>query len=107
MTFKRRPGMDVQAFRDYRRDVHVPILLGIPEMRLARRLVVSYPLMSSDGGEEPPFDAMIEIWFGSRDEMDELFQSENFQAKVNPDHANFVDLTTFQSVVTEELVDIE
>ena len=53
--------MDVQAFRDDRRDVHVPLLISIPEAHLMRRRVVSYPAVPMAGGEEPQFDAMVEI----------------------------------------------
>lgn len=31
ITFKRKQGMSVEAFRAYRRDVHAPLLFSIPE----------------------------------------------------------------------------
>ncbi|WP_236050234.1 EthD domain-containing protein [Hymenobacter negativus] len=31
ITLKRRVGMSQQEFKDYRRDVHEPLLLAIPE----------------------------------------------------------------------------
>ncbi|PYE82473.1 EthD domain-containing protein [Pseudoroseicyclus aestuarii] len=107
MTFKRRAGMDVQAFRDYRRDVHAPILLSIPEAELMRRLVVSYPAIPPAGAEEPRFDAMVEVWFDTAHDMIAMFQSDGFRTKVDPDHANFVDPTSFEQVVTEEIILVE
>ncbi|WP_116081858.1 EthD domain-containing protein [Tropicimonas sp. IMCC34011] len=107
MTFKRRRGMDVQAFRDYRRDVHTPILLSIPEAKLMRRLVVSYPAVTTAGAEEPRFDAMVEVWFDTEHDMITVFQSDGFRTKVDPDHANFVDPTSFEQFVTEEITLLE
>ena len=104
MTFKRRRGMDVQAFRDYRRDVHAPILLSIPEAQLMRRLVVSYPADPVAGGDEPRFDAMVEVWFDTEQDMAAMFQSDSFRDTVDPDHANFIDLTSVDQVVTEEVI---
>ena len=104
MTFRRRRGMDVQAFRDYRRDVHVPILLSIPEADLMRRLVVSYPAIPQAGGEEPRFDAMVEVCFDTEHDMTAMFQSEGFRTKVDPDHANFVDPTSVEQFVMEEAI---
>ena len=36
-----------------------------------------------------------------------MFQWDGFRAKVNPDHANFIDPTSVEQVVTEEVVFIE
>lgn len=104
--FKRRQGMGIQAFRDYRRDVHAPILFAIPEAKNIRRFVVSYPTESLPP-EEPRFDAIVEAWFDNRDDMNTLFQSDNFATRVDPDHVNFIDLTTVVRLVTEELIIIE
>jgi len=103
--FKRRQGMGIQEFRDYRRDVHVPVLLAIPEARKLRRLVVSYPLLAPDA-PEPTFDAVVEAWFDSLEEMDGLFASEAFRTRVDPDHVSFIDLSSVIWLVTEELVDV-
>ncbi|MDB4945836.1 MAG: ethyl tert-butyl ether degradation protein EthD [Labilithrix sp.] len=105
ISFKRRPGMSTQEFRDYRRDVHVPTLLAIPEATKLRRLVVSYPLLAPEA-PEPTFDAVVEAWFDSREEMDGLFASESFRTRVDPDHANFIDPSSVVWLVTEELVDV-
>ena len=107
MTFRRRRGMDVQAFRDYRRDVHAPVLMSIPEATLMRRLVVSYPANPMPGEAEPRFDALVEIWFDTEDDMSAMFQSDGFRTKVDPDHPNFIDPTSFEQVVTEEVVFVE
>ncbi|RRB13578.1 EthD domain-containing protein [Larkinella knui] len=105
-TLKRRAGMSQQAFEDYRRDVHVPLLLAIPEAQYMRRFVVSYPIPAPGFGE-PSYDAVVETWFDSLDDLKALFFSENFQTKVEPDHSNFLDMTQGGILVSEELVLIE
>ena len=106
LGLKRRQGMGVQEFRDYRQRVHVPLLLGIPEAKKLRRLSVAYPVRTPDA-PEPAYDAVVEAWFENREEMNGFFASEAFRTRVNPDHANFMELSSVLWLVTEELVDRE
>lgn len=106
IMFKKRSGMSQKAFQAYRRDVHAPLLLGIPEARLIRRFVVSYPV-AAPGYPEPAFDAVVQAWFDSVDDMQGLFTSTNFIEKVDPDHDNFIDMTSVVRLVTEEIVVVE
>ena len=105
LGFKRRQGMSVQAFRAYRQDVHAPILFAIPEAQKIRRFVISYPLETQ--ASEPPFDAVVEAWFDNVEEMDGLFLSDNFREKVDPDHVNFIDLSSVVRMVSKELVVVD
>lgn len=106
LGFKRRQGMGVQEFRDYRRDVHAPLLFAIPEAKKIRRFVVSYPL-PAPSTPEPRFDAVVEAWFDGPEDMDALFLSDNFRTKVDPDHVNFIDLSSVTRIVSEEVVVVE
>lgn len=101
--FRRRRSMSVQAFRDYRREVHAPLLFAIPEAANIRRFVVSYPVPAANW-PEPTFDAVVEAWFYTISDMDALFLSENFQTRVDPDHVNFIDLTSISRIVSEEVI---
>lgn len=101
--FRRRSGMSLQAFKDYRRDVHAPLLFAIPEAALIRRFVVSYPVAASDWGE-PSFDAVVEAWFDSIEDLEALYFCENFKTKVDPDHVNFIDLSSVSRIVSEEII---
>lgn len=103
IAFRRKQGMGVQAFRDYRRDIHAPLLFAIPEAQKIRRFVVSYPVVA-DVGPEPAFDAVVEAWFDHVEDMQGLFLSQNFLTRVDPDHDNFIDMTTVIRLVTEEIV---
>ena len=94
--------MSVEAFRRYRQDIHAPLLFTIPEAGNIRRFVISYPLETDL--EAAPFDAVVEAWFNSVEDMNGLFLSENFRAEVDPDHANFIDLSSVVRMVSEEVV---
>ena len=107
ITFRRRRGMDVQAFRDDRRDVCAPVLRSIPEADLMRRRVASYSAAPRASEEEQRFDALVELWFDTEHDMTAMFGSDGFRTKVDPDHANFIDPTSDEQVVTEEVVFIE
>ena len=69
-----------------------------------RRRVASCPAVPLAGVEEPRFDAMVEIWLDTEHDMIAMFQWDGFRAKVDPDHANFIDPTSVEQVVTEEIV---
>lgn len=106
ITFRRKEGMSVDDFQAYRRDVHAPLLFAIPEAKLIRRFIVSFPV-SAPNWPEPSYDALVEAWFDCIDDCDAMFFSENFQTKVDPDHANFIDLTTIQRMVSKELIVVD
>ena len=106
IAFKRRQGMSIEEFRNYRRDVHAPMLFAIPEAKKIRRFVISYPTDYASS-EAPRFDAMVEAWFDNTEEMDKLFLSDNFATRVDPDHVNFIDLTSVVRLVVEELIVVE
>lgn len=104
IMFKRRVGMSQQTFRDYRRDVHAPLLLAIPETKqFIRRFVVSYPV-DVPGNPEPAYDALVEGWFDSLGDLEALYASDNFMRTVDPDHHHFIDLSSVVRLVTEETV---
>jgi len=106
LAFKRREGMSAQEFKDYRRDVHAPLLFAIPEAKKIRRFVVNYPV-AAPGFPEPSYDAVVEAWFDSLHELTELYTCRNFVERVDPDHANFIDLSSVGRVIVEEMVIIE
>lgn len=104
ITLKRREGMSLQAFKDYRRDVHAPLLFAIPEAeRYIRRFVVSHPV-PAPGFAEPDYDAVVEAWFDSMEDLNALYLSENFRLRVDPDHPNFIDMSRVGRMISEEIV---
>ena len=103
ITLKRRAGMSLQAFKDYRGDVHAPLLFAIPKAGYIRRFVVSYPIPAA-AFPEPSYDAVIEAWFDSLDDLNALYLSESFRTRVDPDHVNFIDLSRVGRIISEETV---
>lgn len=102
ITLKRRAGMSHDEFVRYQREVHRPLLMAIPEAeRYIRRFVVSYPIPAPDYSG-PDYDSVVEAWFDSLEDMNALYFSQNFREKVDPDHANFMDMTAYGRIVAEE-----
>ena len=104
ITIKRREGMSHDEFVRYQREVHMPLLLSIAETRLyMRRFVVSYPTPAPDYSG-PDYDSVVEAWFESIEYMNALYFSDSFLSIVDPDHRNFMDLSSYGRIVAEEEV---
>jgi len=104
ILLKRRKDMTHQEFLNYRRDIHAPLLLSIPETKqYVRKFVFSAPV-EAPGYPDPIYDAMVEAWFDSLDDLNAFFLSDNFVNKVDPDHVNFLDVDAAVRLVTEEAV---
>ena len=87
----------------YQREVHRPLLMAIPETKQnVRRFIVNYPTDAPEYSAGPYYDCIVEAWFDSLEDMNALYQSENFLAKVDPDHKNFMNVTDFIRMVVEE-----
>nr|WP_234902262.1 EthD domain-containing protein [Agrobacterium rubi] len=95
--------MGFQEFKNYRRDVHAPLLFAIPEAKKIRRFVVNYSVQAPDF-PEPTYDAVIEAWFDNLEDLNTLYSCENFVTRVDPDHVNFIDLSSVGRVIVEEVV---
>ncbi len=107
LALKRAEHLTHEEFVDYQRNRHRPLLMSIPESkRYMRRFVVSYPVSEprSPGAE---FDSIVETWFDDMADLEALFNSDNFQNIIDPDHRNFIDLPSVQQMICEEDVVIE
>ena len=66
---KRRPGMSVEAFREYYESNHRLIgekyLKGNAE-RYMRRFITPYPSPMAGEEVEPEYDVVLEIWYADR-----------------------------------------
>lgn len=99
----RLDGMTREAFIEHHRVNHAPLFKSIPEARHVRRYVISHPV-AAPGYPEPNFDALTEIWFDSWEDHDAYFKSENYRTKVQPDEGTFVNLDSYEVMVTEERI---
>ena len=94
--------MSHDEFVRNQREVHRPLLLSIPEtLRYVRRFVVSYPTPAPNY-PGPDYDSVVEERLDTMDDMNAFYFSKNFLTKVEPNHKNFMDLSSFGRVVAEE-----
>ena len=65
LLMKRRPGMSVEAFRDYYETRHAPLALqhGTSMSRYVRRFLDPQPHAESGTCDELPYDVITELWF--------------------------------------------
>jgi uncharacterized protein (TIGR02118 family) len=66
LLMKRRPGMSVEAFRDYYENRHVPLALkydGGAMTRYVRRYLEPQPNAELGMNAELPYDVVSELWF--------------------------------------------
>ncbi len=65
LFMKRRPGMTVEAFRDYYENRHVPLCMKYAAgvKRYLRRYLDPQPNAESGRNDELPFDVITELWF--------------------------------------------
>lgn len=98
--FKRRPGMDLEAFRGYWLTRHPEAVTRLPGLR---RYVQSHTLLGGYRKGEPAFDGIAEVWFEDTDALRALAGTAAMQA-VAEDEARFIDRSTMGTIITEEHV---
>lgn len=94
---RRRPDLDLYAFRDYWLNTHAPLAAAIPGMRGYRINI------AGDPGAQPaaPYDGSAEIWFDDSAAMEAGLGSE--QGRIaGEDTTHFAESLEF--LVTEEHV---
>lgn len=83
----RRPGMAVDAFQTYWREVHGPLVATIP---VIRRYVQSHTRPSAHAsGRAPAYDGVAITWFDDTPAMRRSAASAEY-ARVRADEANFI-----------------
>lgn len=65
LFMKRKPGMSMDAFRDYYENHHVPLCLKYTAglSRYSRRYLEPQPHAETGANEELPYDVITELWF--------------------------------------------
>lgn len=65
LFMKRRPGMTIEAFRDYYENHHVPLCLKYTSgvNRYVRRFLTPQPNPETGATQELQFDVITELWF--------------------------------------------
>ncbi|MBK8957118.1 MAG: EthD family reductase [Proteobacteria bacterium] len=99
-VLQRKPGMSVEDFQAYWLNKHAPIVSRLPGLR---RYVQSHTLLSGYRKAQPAADGIAELWFEDSEALRKLKDSTELAA-VLADEPNFVDMTRFIQVHTEEHV---
>lgn len=82
-----RPGMSIDAFQRYWREVHGPLAALIP---VVRRYVQSHTRRSAyEGGRAPRYDGVALTWFDDTQAMRASAATAEY-ARVRADEANFI-----------------
>jgi len=95
---KRKPGISLDEYRTYGREVHAPKVAKLPGLR-------GYVICGVNDDHyavgESLLDTVSMLWFDSADAVATAQESDVFKHKLAPDLANFVDPRYFHGLVTE------
>lgn len=86
-VYKRKPGMEVEAFQQRWFDTHGPIVARLPDIR---RHVQSHCLVQGYRKGELACDGIGEMWFDSREDWERAKRDPAFEAVIR-DESEFVD----------------
>ncbi len=95
----RKPGTTREWFRSYLRHVHGPLAQALPG--LAR--YVQNHVAGDPARRDPDWDAVIELWWRTSDEMESAWRSPTGEA-ATADLGVFADLSRTRWAVVEEEV---
>jgi uncharacterized protein (TIGR02118 family) len=95
---KRKPGLTVEAFRSYARDVHAPLDLQLPGLRRYGHYYARDGLYAVC---EPPFDGVSCMWFDGPDAAKAALASPEYAASV-ADRPNFLELKYLHGFLMKE-----
>lgn len=97
---QRRPGMSVEDFQQYWRQVHGPIVAAIPGIR---RYVQCHPLLGGYRSGPLVFDGVAEIWVDNKAALAAMAHTAGFAA-AKRDEPNFIETETLIELVVDEHV---
>jgi uncharacterized protein (TIGR02118 family) len=97
---KRKPTMELEAFRNYWLTTHAELALKVPGLR---KYVQSHTLLSGYKKGEPVFDGIAEVWYDDTDAMRKIADLPQARA-VNADGINFMDMRASALLLTREHV---
>jgi uncharacterized protein (TIGR02118 family) len=97
---KKRPDLELEAFRTHWLEVHGPIVAEIPGII---RYTQSHPLLGGYRKGPLAFDGVAEIWVESKDALRGFSELDSFAA-AKSDEPNFIDVAKLVEIVTDEHV---
>ena len=98
----RRADLSAQAFQDYWRTTHGPLVRGAAVTgRTMRGYVQGMTALEAYQDDRPPaYDGTAELYFDSQADADVFFGDPEYLAKIHPDESNFADLDRCAFVAT-------
>ena len=97
-----RPGLRDDAFRQYWREIHGPLVAGSPGYSAYRhRYVQNHVLMPGPIGEGFAFAGMAEFWLPG-DNEDEFSSTSIYRDRIRPDEMKFIDMEGTISMSAQE-----
>ncbi len=99
-VFKRRNGLDLEAFERYWVDRHAPLVARLPGLR---RYVQSQTIAGGYRRGEPAIDGCEELWFDDRQALG-LLQETPELAAVREDDKSLMQPATRREIVTEDVL---
>lgn len=102
---KRKPGLTLEAFRDYYENVHAKLALKHPGAmkRYIRRYVRPLPNMITGETEELDFDVVTECWFESKEAFAAGSVPEDLRAEIAADEERVFDRPKTRFVTVSEV----
>lgn len=96
----RRPDFTVEQFRNYLENIHAPLAKNLPGLKAYKQNHVR----RDSKRKHPGWDAIVELYFESRDSMEKAWESPQGAAS-DADLPKFVDMSrTTWSVVEESIL---
>lgn len=99
----RRADLSPQAFQDYWRQSHGPLVRGAEvTRRTLRGYVQGMTALEAYAGAQPPaYDGTAELYFDSHADADAFFADPEYRARIHPDESNFAELNRCAFVATD------
>ncbi|HEY3484018.1 MAG TPA: EthD domain-containing protein [Ilumatobacteraceae bacterium] len=110
---RRKPGMSVDEFQRYWREVHAPLvaeraaLLGVKKYQQVHTVLpeVNALLQARNGGSPEPFDGVAELWFENLDALGSQDPAvQQASADLLEDERKFIDLEASPIWIADEHV---
>jgi len=104
---KKRKDMTREQFKAYWLNEHSKLEKIVVEKTPVKKIVASFATGDMIGGEAPPFDGMVELYYDTIEDMRAAFAGD-IPAMMRKDEENFVDLSEKPvRLVTEEYLPTE
>jgi len=105
---RRKQGMSKEAFHEYWRGTHGPLVKSVPEfMRHVRKYVQHHTLAEGVPGfpasSAEPYDGIAELWFDSPEAIVRAFAEPRYLEVIRPDELKFIEHSGCMAFLAEEV----